>query len=91
MTAFTAACVQLNSGDDLGANLAAAAAGIAEAAARGADFIALPENVALMAADAAAAARDATGEETHMAVRALGVRCSCNRGISSTKLQGLRR
>lgn len=72
MTPFTAACVQLNAGDDLGVNLAAAAAGIAEAAARGADFIALPENVALMAADAAAAARDATAEETHQAVRVLG-------------------
>ena len=72
MTVFTAACVQVNAGDDLDVNLAAAAAGIAEAAGKGADFIALPENVALMAADSAAAARDATGEETHAAVRALG-------------------
>jgi len=72
VTAFTAACVQVNAGDDLDVNLAAAAAGIAEAAGKGADFIALPENVALMAADSAAAARDATREETHAAVRALG-------------------
>lgn len=72
MTAFTAACVQVNAGDDLEANLAAAAAGIAEAAARGADFIALPENVAWMPADSAAAARNAADESSHAAVRALG-------------------
>jgi predicted amidohydrolase len=42
------AIVQTCSSDDLAANLAAAGAGIAEAASRGAELVALPENFAFM-------------------------------------------
>ena len=70
-TTFTAACVQLNAGDDVAANVAQAVAGIREAALRGADFIALPENVVQMPADWTRASRDAHGEDSHPGVRAL--------------------
>ena len=48
MSAFKAACVQLNSGNDLVANLQAIAAAVREAAAQGAHFILLPEYAALL-------------------------------------------
>lgn len=44
MTTFIAAAVQMTSGDDIAANIAAADALVKEAAAQGAQFIALPEN-----------------------------------------------
>jgi len=52
--AFRAACVQLRSGEDVGENIRAASALIREAAAGGAQYIATPENTALMAADGGA-------------------------------------
>ncbi|MFC3627029.1 carbon-nitrogen hydrolase family protein [Vogesella amnigena] len=48
---FTAAAVQMVSGDDLAANLARAEALVAEAAGRGAQLLALPEYFYLMPAD----------------------------------------
>ena len=45
---FTAACVQLASGTEAAANLAAAAAGIRRARSAGADFILTPETTDLM-------------------------------------------
>ncbi len=48
MAAFKAACVQLNSGNDMAANLDAAAAGVRAAARQGAQFIMLPEYAALL-------------------------------------------
>jgi predicted amidohydrolase len=48
MAAFKAACVQLNSGNDMAANLGAAAAGVRAAARQGAQFIMLPEYAALL-------------------------------------------
>jgi predicted amidohydrolase len=48
MAAFKAACVQLNAGNDLAANMHAAAAAVREAAAQGAQLIALPEYAALL-------------------------------------------
>ena len=48
MTAFKAACVQLNSGNDLAANLHAAETAIRSAAASGAQLIMLPEYAAMM-------------------------------------------
>lgn len=50
MATFTAACVQLNSQDDLKANLRAAHMLVREAADKGADVIALPENAFFMRA-----------------------------------------
>ncbi len=48
MTAFKAACVQLNSGSDMAANLQAAQTAIRAAAAGGAQLILLPEYAALL-------------------------------------------
>lgn len=48
MAAFKAACVQLNSGNDMAANLGLAAAGVRAAARQGAQFIMLPEYAALL-------------------------------------------
>ncbi len=54
MSGFRAACVQLRSSDDVAANIRDASALIREAHARGAQFIATPENTTLMAADGGA-------------------------------------
>jgi predicted amidohydrolase len=54
MTAFRAACVQLRSSGDVAENIRVASALIREAGARGADFIATPENTTLMAPDGGA-------------------------------------
>jgi predicted amidohydrolase len=54
MTAFRAACVQLRSTDDVAENIRAASALIREAKAKGAEFIATPENTTLMAPDGGA-------------------------------------
>ena len=70
-TTFVAACVQVSASDDVAANTARAVAGIREAASRGADFIALPENVTLMAADAAAIKRAAAPEGDHAGLAAI--------------------
>lgn len=71
MTTFTAACVQVNAGEDEAANIAAAVAGIDAAVARGADFIALPENVTRMPADSVRAGSEAVDEDSHAGVVAL--------------------
>lgn len=54
MNGFRAACVQLRSSDDVQENIRAACALIREARDKGADFIATPENTALMAPDGGA-------------------------------------
>lgn len=51
---FRAACVQLRSSEDIAANIEAASRLIRDAAKGGAQFIATPENTALMAADGGA-------------------------------------
>lgn len=51
---FKAACVQLRSSDDVAENIAETARLVREAAARGARFIATPENTTLMAPDGGA-------------------------------------
>jgi predicted amidohydrolase len=48
MVQFTAACIQLNSQDDLGANMRALESLVRKAAKKGAVFIALPENALFM-------------------------------------------
>lgn len=54
MSTFKAACVQLRSSDDVGENIKTASALIREARAKGAQFIATPENTTLMAPDGGA-------------------------------------
>lgn len=54
MTAFRAACVQLRSTDDMAENIRDTVRWVREAAARGATFIATPENTTLMAPDGGA-------------------------------------
>src|SRR5438477_487995 len=54
MTAFRAARVQFRSSEDVAENIRQTVALVREAAARGASFIATPENTTLMASDGAA-------------------------------------
>lgn len=54
MTAFRAACIQSCASDDVAENISAVSKLVREAAARGARFIATPENTTLMAANAPA-------------------------------------
>ncbi len=63
MSAFRAACVQLNTGDDVAQNIRAATGLIREAAAKGASFIATPENTTLMAANGGAKLEKSFAEE----------------------------
>ena len=68
--AFTAACVQVTADDDMDANIARASALVREARARGAEFILMPENVAMMAGRAAAIHANAMPEDGHRALAA---------------------
>ena len=54
MSAFRAACVQLRSSDDVAQNIEITSSLIREAHAKGAEFIATPENTTLMAPDGGA-------------------------------------
>lgn len=54
MTAFRAACIQLRSSDDVAENIRETVRLVREAAARGAAFVATPENTSLMAPDGGA-------------------------------------
>ena len=67
---FTAACVQVNAGNNLANNIEAAVLGISRAAAGGADLVALPENVALMPESGGAAKDLAAAELAHPALAA---------------------
>ncbi|MDE1900059.1 MAG: carbon-nitrogen hydrolase family protein [Alphaproteobacteria bacterium] len=65
---LTVACIQTNSTPDLAANLDRARHFIREARKRGADFIALPENVSLIGAERDALLAQSPREEDHQAV-----------------------
>ena len=67
-TRFIAACVQTNTTPDLTANLDAIRPMIRDARARGADFIALPENVSLIGAQRDYLFAQSPHEEDHPAV-----------------------
>lgn len=58
MTSFLAAAIQMTSGDDVAANIAQAEPLVAQAAARGAKLVALPENAFYMRREGTAAAGD---------------------------------
>jgi predicted amidohydrolase len=64
------ACVQLNSGPDIAANITAASALIREAAKQGAQFIATPENTCHMRSPAGEKLKSALPEETNAALAA---------------------
>ena len=67
---FTVACVQTNSGRDMDANVEAAGALVREAGAAGAEFILLPENVALMEPSSEAIRAHAAPADEHPALAA---------------------
>ena len=71
MSRFRAACVQLRSSDDPAENIRTASALIREARKAGADFIATPENTALMAPDGGAKLGLSRSEESDPALPAL--------------------
>lgn len=68
MSIFRAACVQLSTGDDVQRNIRVAVELIREAAAKGATFIATPENTTLMAANGGAKLENSFPEETDPAL-----------------------
>ncbi|MDE2182156.1 MAG: carbon-nitrogen hydrolase family protein [Alphaproteobacteria bacterium] len=68
MTSFRAACVQLRSSDDVAENIDAAVRLIREAGARGARFVATPENTTLMAPDGGAKLERSEVEEADTAL-----------------------
>ena len=70
MSAFSAACLQMNASDDMAANIAAALRLAGEAADAGADLILMPENVAMMIWGADAIRGWARPESEHPALRA---------------------
>ncbi len=70
MTILKAACVQLNSGNDMVANLRAAGDGIRGAAALGAEFILLPEYAALLHGSGRVMRENSHPEDSHPALSA---------------------
>ncbi|TCS65091.1 carbon-nitrogen hydrolase family protein [Varunaivibrio sulfuroxidans] len=67
---FTAACVQVNAGEDMDDNIAHACALARRARDAGADFIAMPENVAMMTWGADNVRARAFDEDSHPALAA---------------------
>ena len=70
MSAFTAACVQVNASDDMAANIAAASAMARHAVEKGANLVLMPENVAMMTWGRAAILDNAKPEDAHPALTA---------------------
>ena len=71
MTVFKVACVQLNSGNDMHANLVAAEAAIRQAAAGGAQLITLPEYAALLDGSGRVMRENSFPEDQHPALARL--------------------
>ncbi|MGB1547046.1 MAG: carbon-nitrogen hydrolase family protein [Alphaproteobacteria bacterium] len=67
-SSFVAACVQTNSGSDIAPNLETVSGLIRDARKRGADFVLLPENVAMMESVRKEILRKAMPEATHPAL-----------------------
>jgi len=67
---FTVACVQVNASNDMAANIETATRLIRDAAARGADFVLLPETVVMMEWGREASLAKAMPEDTHVARKA---------------------
>lgn len=68
-TVFTAACVQVNAGEDMATNLNVASDLIRQARAAGADLIVTPENVAQMSFDKEKLLLNAVREDDHPGIR----------------------
>jgi predicted amidohydrolase len=68
MSVFKAACVQLNAGNDLAANLRAASAAVREAAAAGAQLIMLPEYAVLLDGSGRVMRENSYPEDAHPAL-----------------------
>jgi deaminated glutathione amidase len=68
---FTAACVQMRSGRDPGANRDAAVAGVREAASRGADYVQTPEMTSLVERSRERLFAHVTGEDQDQTLSAL--------------------
>jgi deaminated glutathione amidase len=66
--AFTAACVQVNAGPEIGPNLTAAGDLVRRARDAGADFIAMPENVTMVVQGRAKVLARARPEQDHPAI-----------------------
>ena len=71
MTAFKVACVQLNSGNNMDANLRAAEAAIRSAAADGAELVLLPEYAALLDGSGRVMRENSYPEDAHPALARL--------------------
>ncbi len=69
MPAFKAACVQLNSGNDLDANLRSIAAAVGEAAGQGAHLVMLPEYAALLDGSGRVMRENSFPEDRHPALK----------------------
>ena len=69
-SAFRLACVQVNAGTEIAANVAAASGLVREAAGDGAEFVSLPECVALLEPDRAALDRKTPAAADHSALQA---------------------
>jgi deaminated glutathione amidase len=70
MTVFRAACIQVNAGNDLHANIETAATLARQARAQGADLILMPENVAMMEWGREKVTAKAAPAENHPAIAA---------------------
>jgi predicted amidohydrolase len=86
-TRFTLACVQTNSTTDMAANLDAVEAQVREARALGADFIATPENVALLQRNFEIAKGQARPLDDHPAVVRFS-KLAAELGVSTLKPDG---
>ncbi|MCB2107831.1 MAG: carbon-nitrogen hydrolase family protein [Rhodobacteraceae bacterium] len=67
---FKAACLQVNAGNDMAANIAAASALARQAVSAGAALVLMPENVSMMEWGRRAITEKAMPEETHSALKA---------------------
>lgn len=67
---FKAACIQMNSGDNMEQNIVTASVLIRKAKQMGAEFVALPENVALMKSSGTSYSHHAYREADHPALQA---------------------
>ena len=69
-TPYRFACVQVNAGDDMAANVAAAGDLISAAHAEGASFVGVPENVSMMVFGSRQIRGNARSEQEHPALGA---------------------